>query len=938
VDVDGAMKSIRFPKVLRAARQLMPLRGRRVSGWIGDLDGVAVVPGKPNYLYVTLANKAVVEAYNPGMPPGDRIPVILEPDEMNPSRYTILGPRDMFNGDYDYPLMKAHRDAHTWGGYDAVPVELRQIMPLCPFVSGFTLTVRAGRAKTPTGWMYYPGGESFDLSAYKPTSGARFVLISISSSKVVTITSGSVVSGGIFYLSDDDIPALPAQHTPICAIRLFAGQTAIRDQVRNTDVIDLRFTSNAGDAGSATWGGILGTLADQADLQAALDGKQASDADLTAIAGLTPANDDIIQRKAGAWVNRTMAQLAADLQSLLSIAWGQITGAPSTFPPSSHTHTQSESHNSPDTDTSASALHHTIGTGANQAAAGNHVHPGVYEPANANIQSHIASTANPHGVTKSQVGLGNVDNTSDANKPVSTLQAAADALRVLANSAITGGTKTKITYDAKGLVTSGADATQDDIAAGATYGRLTNTQITDLTDAGDSSLHYHSADRNRANHTGTQLSSTISDFAATVLATFLTGLSTATNAVITSADSVLSALGKLQAQITGLSSVYAPIAKGVTNGDSHDHSGGDGAQINHTTLGNIGTNTHAQIDTHIAASNPHSGAAPLASPALTGIPTAPTAAVGTNTTQVATTAFVNAEINGDRPFSNADPLMDGTAAQGTAARVSRQDHVHPTDTSRAPLASPTFTGIPAAPTAAADTNTTQLATTAFAKKEADDAQAYAIQRANHTGTQLAATISNFNTAALAAAPAETVNTVGALINGSTATTTPANTDRFSLSISSVLRHVTWANIKATLKTYFDSLYPTLSATRYCYVFGSYNTLPPITSVTTYPFSCTLPSFTTYPKQYSQAIFLSAGASDASNYWTLTLYDYGTSTAIASVNTSALAAGSGHLLTDTTLALSSVTQATHRYLYVRVDRTGSPGNISVRAPAVEYTLS
>ncbi len=54
---------------------------------------------------------------------------------------------------------------------------------------------------------------------------------------------------------------------------------------------------------------------------------------------------------------------------------------------------------------------------------------------------------------------------------------------------------------------------------------------------------------------------------------------------------------------------------------------------------------------------------------------------------------------------------------------------------KAPLASPTFTGTPAAPTAAADTNTTQIATTAFAKGEADAAQAYAIQRANHTGTQ-----------------------------------------------------------------------------------------------------------------------------------------------------------------------------------------------------------
>jgi hypothetical protein len=57
--------------------------------------------------------------------------------------------------------------------------------------------------------------------------------------------------------------------------------------------------------------------------------------------------------------------------------------------------------------------------------------------------------------------------------------------------------------------------------------------------------------------------------------------------------------------------------------------------------------------------------------------------------------------------------MNGTVAVGTSLRYARQDHVHASDTSRAPLASPTFTGVPAAPTAAAGTNTTQLATTAF---------------------------------------------------------------------------------------------------------------------------------------------------------------------------------------------------------------------------------
>jgi hypothetical protein len=49
----------------------------------------------------------------------------------------------------------------------------------------------------------------------------------------------------------------------------------------------------------------------------------------------------------------------------------------------------------------------------------------TYEPKNFNIQSHISSTSNPHSVTKTQVGLGNVDNTSDDNKPISSATATA---------------------------------------------------------------------------------------------------------------------------------------------------------------------------------------------------------------------------------------------------------------------------------------------------------------------------------------------------------------------------------------------------------------------------------------------------------------------------------------------------------------------------------
>ena len=81
--------------------------------------------------------------------------------------------------------------------------------------------------------------------------------------------------------------------------------------------------------------------------------------------------------------------------------------------------------------------------------------------------------------------------------------------------------------------------------------------------------------------------------------------------------------------------------------------------------------------------------APKASPALTGTPTAPTAAAGTNTTQIATTAFVRSAVN----------TLDSTLTAEVALR--------------APLASATLTGTPTAPTATAGTNTTQIATTAF---------------------------------------------------------------------------------------------------------------------------------------------------------------------------------------------------------------------------------
>ncbi len=86
----------------------------------------------------------------------------------------------------------------------------------------------------------------------------------------------------------------------------------------------------------------------------------------------------------------------------------------------------------------------------------------------------------------------------------------------------------------------------------------------------------------------------------------------------------------------------------------------------------------------------------------------------THSSAAATYGVSTASTYGHAMASSATPLADGTAIAGTDnGKYAREGHVHPIDSTRAPLASPALTGVPTAPTASAGTNTTQLATTAF---------------------------------------------------------------------------------------------------------------------------------------------------------------------------------------------------------------------------------
>lgn len=194
-----------------------------------------------------------------------------------------------------------------------------------------------------------------------------------------------------------------------------------------------------------------------------------------------------------------------------------------------------------------------------------------------------------------------------------------------------------------------------------------------------------------------------------------------------------------------------------------------------------------------------SAKADLASPVFSGIPQAPTAAPGTNNTQLATTAFVttaggsfantalsnlaattaiNSDLLPTADFSNHigsashrwfniyalasyipsiastttnrvvmstttytlnatsgatiidfNDILGATtvtqSANNNSTRIATTAYVDTGLALKSPLASPTFTGVPAAPTAAAGTNTTQLATTAFVHTEFATTASYA---------------------------------------------------------------------------------------------------------------------------------------------------------------------------------------------------------------------
>jgi hypothetical protein len=140
------------------------------------------------------------------------------------------------------------------------------------------------------------------------------------------------------------------------------------------------------------------------------------------------------------------------------------------------------------------------------------------------------------------------------------------------------------------------------------------------------------------------------------------------------------------------------------------------------------------------------------SPQFAGVPTAPTAAAGTNTTQIATTAFVTS-----------GPQFAGIPTAPTASNATSSIQLATTEFVQNQKASPVFTGVPTAPTAVAGTDSFQIATTQFVKDATDNLPTMSQQNADAVAIT-GGTISGITPLGIAAGGTGGDNSVQARIN------------------------------------------------------------------------------------------------------------------------------------------------------------------------------
>jgi hypothetical protein len=149
---------------------------------------------------------------------------------------------------------------HLWGDSDN-PAWIRQEQFLSggiPSAAGGMIAQFGGCVFLLDSLFHILDNQEFDLTAYIPVSGARWVNVETNSSKVITYNEGDSVASREM-LTYENIPLTASSKKLLFSIKTYSGQTRIIQGTADTDIFDPRFSGIAtgGHATSIDWSDIL---------------------------------------------------------------------------------------------------------------------------------------------------------------------------------------------------------------------------------------------------------------------------------------------------------------------------------------------------------------------------------------------------------------------------------------------------------------------------------------------------------------------------------------------------------------------------------------------------------------------------------------------------------------------------------------------------------
>ena len=354
------------------------------------------------------------------------------------------------------------------------------------------------------------------------------------------------------------------------------------------------------------------------------------------------------------------------------------------------------------------------------------------------FNDHVSNINNPHAVTKDQVGLGNADNTSDENKPVSIpVQKALDELKAAFDIIFdrVGGLKYFVdcSWDnniGRLIFTFNDKKTLEitipiiDVFKSLRYESKDKSLVITLPDGNDHFINIEELIQVYFGHKGSHINVIVENdnvIKADIIPASISELEIMPSVHLRGSPTTLTQpVGDRSTRIATTEYVKSIVINNLISFEVD--------RPLSANMGRILNQRKADIDEVINIIMDLQGVHVID----TLESTSPTAALSANmgrhldtikaprvhtSPQGSTFGRATVELFGHVRASNVDPLMDGTVSRGTDnGYFAREDHIHPTDITRAPVHSPHLTGEPHTTTPPDDSNDTRIVNTEWIRR------------------------------------------------------------------------------------------------------------------------------------------------------------------------------------------------------------------------------